>query len=180
MGGCGLPARSPQRLFSYVVLSLLPPSQGTKQEQPGSSSSSTVPRHPRPEMLLPPVGVPGTSAHAPPQAASHAQLPGSWGLHRGCFYFGPTNQRETMQRCWRAMMLSGDCRRSLGLEGREGDIDYGPFHLYRALSRCSGLRTRSKPIWARTKGASRSNKALLHTPGLLLGRPMPRAPYAPD
>lgn len=165
--GFGLPARSPQRLFGYVVLSLLPPNKGSKQDQQGAS---TALRRPCRELLLPPLL--GASAHARPQAASRAGLPGSWALHSGCFYMGPFWVQQTRESLGRD---AGSPRGSLGTaevlwdwRGEEESLITTPstsIGLARSLSRCSGLRARSKPILARTKGASRSHKALLHTPG---------------
>lgn len=57
--GFGLPARSPQRLFGYVVLSLLPPNKGSKQDQQGASTALRRPCH---ELLLPPLVPPPAPA----------------------------------------------------------------------------------------------------------------------
>lgn len=186
--GFGLPARSPQRLFGYVVLSLLPPNKGSKQDQQGAS---TALRRPCRELLLPPLLL-GASAHARPQAASRAGLPGSWGLHRGCFYMGPfwvQQTRESGQRCWIATGLSGDCRSSLGLEGRGGVIDYHPFHFHRACQVSIQVLWPTCKVQAdfgQDKGGKQKPQGvtartwLPHPEPLLLGRPMPQAPYTPD
>lgn len=102
---------------------------------------------------------------------------------------GPTNQRESGQRCWIATGLSGDCRSSLGLEGRGGVIDYHPFHFHRACQVSIQVLWPTCKVQAdfgQDKGGKQKPQGvtartwLPHPEPLLLGRPMPQAPYTPD